>query len=179
MPINITTAVDSLVELINAKKRISLEDAAHELGLPEHIINEWAVFLEEEKILNIEYQFTTPFLVIRAKESNEKEDYSRDIEIKTRGLEIIFSGLNKIEIKHNIKIKNIEEIRGLVKRKTKLDNDVVYAQKFVLQYKIKRLLNKIQKLKAYKKKDYEEINEEFDDIMKKNLIFEKNLKKLK
>ena len=53
MPINITTAVDSLVELVNRKGRISLEEASKELGIPENIINEWASFLEEENVILI------------------------------------------------------------------------------------------------------------------------------
>ena len=99
MPVNITTAVDSLVELVNNKGRISLEEAARELGLPSNIINEWATFLEEENVLEIEYQFTTPFLIAKSKKEADEKDYSRDTEIIFRNLEIITAQLNKIEIK--------------------------------------------------------------------------------
>jgi len=56
MAVNISTAVDSLVELIKEKKRILLEEASKELKIPENIIMEWATFLEEEGILNIDSQ---------------------------------------------------------------------------------------------------------------------------
>ena len=141
MPVNITTAVDSLVELVNNKGRISLEEAARELGLPSNIINEWATFLEEENVLEIEYQFTTPFLIAKSKKEADEKDYSRDTEIIFRNLEIITAQLNKIEIKHSISIKNINDIKELLAKKTGLDNDVLYAQKFILGYDIKELSN--------------------------------------
>jgi len=180
MPLSITTAVDSLVELVNSKKRISLEDAAKELGLPENIINEWSVFLEEENVLEIEYQFTTPFLIAKAKkELNEKEDYSRDIEILIRELEVMLAHLNKIGIKHDIQLKNINDVKNFLSKKTSFDDNFVYAQKFVLEYEIKDALNKIKKSRQFSKKDYDGLNEKFELIEKRKLIFDRNLAKLK
>ena len=177
MPVNITTAVDSLVELVNNKKRISLEDAAKELGLPENIINEWANFLEEESVLEIEYQFTTPFLIAKSKKELDKEDYSRDVEIILRNLEVMLAQLDKIEIKHTINIKNINDLKQLLAKKTTLDNDVLYAQKFVLEYQVAELIKKINKLKKITKEDYEKINLEYENIKKRKLLFDKNLAK--
>jgi hypothetical protein len=178
MPVNITTAVDSLVELINNKKRISLEAAAKELGLPENIINEWATFLEEEKVLEIEYQFTTPFLITKTKEEVNEEDYSRNVEIILRNLEIFLAQLTKIEIKHAINIKNINDLKQVLVKKGSLDNDVLYAQKFVLEYQIKELISKINKLKKIKEGDYESINADYENIKKRKLLFNKNYDKL-
>ncbi|MEK6907343.1 MAG: hypothetical protein AABW45_02350 [Nanoarchaeota archaeon] len=180
MPINITTAVDDFVDLVNNKKRISLEDAAKELGLPENIVNEWAVFLEEENILKIEYQFTNAFLVAKSKQESNKEDYEREIEIITRELEIMLAGLNKINIKHEIKLKDVDDIKPLIKKfkeKINLDNDVLYAQKFVLEYEINALLNKIKKLKSYSEENYNNTNREFNSIKKRKEIFDKNYSK--
>ncbi len=180
MPVSITTAVDSLVELVNSKKRISLEDAAKELGLPENIINEWSAFLEEENVLEIEYQFTTPFLIAMAKkELNEKEDYSRDIEILIRELEVMLAHLNKIEVKHDIKLKDINDVKEFLSKKAGFGSNFVYAQKFVLEYEIKDALNKIKKSKQFSKKDYDNLNQKFETINKRKLIFEKNLAKVK
>lgn len=178
MPVNITTAVDSLVDLVNTRKRISLENAAKELGLPEHIINEWATFLEEEKVLVIEYQFTTPFLIaVEKKEANEK-DYAQEIDVMFRNLEVTLIKLNKINIKHTVNLRNIQDVKELLAKKTTLDNDVIYAQKFVLEYEINNLVNKIKKLKVYTKNDYEMINEQYNNIKKRKLILDKNLNKL-
>src|SRR3989344_3284370 len=60
--VNIETAVDSLVKLVNDKKIIALDEAAKILGVPENIVNEWASFLEEDKIMKIDYKLTKPFL---------------------------------------------------------------------------------------------------------------------
>ena len=175
MPVNISTAVDSLVELVNNKKRIPLEEAAKELGLPEHIINEWAVFLEEEGILTIEYQFTTPFLVAKGKKTlEESRDYSQDIEILTRQMEIMQSGLNKIVIKHAIVIKDVNDVKRALTKKLSRE-DMLYTQKFVLDYQIRQLLHKVSKLKVFDKENYDEMNKEFENIKRRKQIFDKNL----
>jgi hypothetical protein len=116
MAVNITTAVDSLVELINDKKKISLENASKELGLPEHIVNEWAIFLEEEGIIKIDYKLSTPFLIATIKKELNESDYVREIEIIFRELEVMFSGLNKINIEHKIQIKTIEDVKNFIKK---------------------------------------------------------------
>lgn len=75
--VNITTSVDSLVTLVKKKGRISVEDAAKELGLSAEVIMEWANFLEEDKIIFIDYKITTPFLVdssLKEKSTQSKED---------------------------------------------------------------------------------------------------------
>src|SRR3989344_2825386 len=103
---NITTAVDSLVKLVNQKGVISLENASKELGLPQNIINEWASFLDQEKIIYIEYKFTTPFLISRKKESGE--DIATDYEMIQRKLEVMKAYLEKIQPKEDKKIKQKE-----------------------------------------------------------------------
>jgi predicted ArsR family transcriptional regulator len=68
MAVDINTAVDSLVKLVQRKGTISVEDAAKELSIPSPIVNEWAVFLEEEGIVGIEYKFATPYITYKRKE---------------------------------------------------------------------------------------------------------------
>jgi len=179
MAVNITTAVDSLVELVNDKKRISLEDASKELGLPEHILNEWANFLEEEGVITIDYKFSTPFLLARTKKEIDEKDYSREIEIIFRELEVMLSGLKKINMEHKIQIRKIEDVKEFIKKARTLDNDLVFAQKFVLEYQVNELINRIKKLKIIKKDDYNNISSEFDNIKKRKEIFERNLEKIK
>lgn len=178
MPVNITTAVDSLVELINNKKRISIEETAKELGLPETIINEWATFLEEEKVIKIEYQFTNAFLVAKQAQESSGKEYSRDIEIISRNLNIMLAGLNKVQINSEIKLKNVEDVKELLKNKHSIDKDVLYAQRFVLEYEINQLLNKIKKLKSYLQDNYDIISQEFNNIKKRKEIFDKNCNKI-
>ena len=102
MPTNITTAVDSLVKLVNKEGRINLENASKELGIPQNIINEWSTFLDQEGIIKLEYKFTTPYLISKKKEVNEiKIDY----EMILRKLDVMKSYLIKVQPKENNKIK--------------------------------------------------------------------------
>jgi hypothetical protein len=61
----IETGVDQLVQIVKQHARVSVEDAAKELGYDKDIIMEWALFLEEEGIINVEYKLTNTFLVSR------------------------------------------------------------------------------------------------------------------
>jgi chromosome segregation ATPase len=77
---HIETGVDKLVNLIEKKKRISVDDAAKELGVSSVIVQEWADFLEEERVISIEYSLSKVFLCekkLTAKEiENKTKDYS-------------------------------------------------------------------------------------------------------
>jgi|SRR3989344_6305528 len=105
MPENITTAVDSLVKLVNDKGRISVDDASKELGIPGNILNEWAAFLDQEKIIHIEYKFTTPYLTkSRADKTEEKEKTkttSDTIDLVIRRLSITLNFIIKSEPKND------------------------------------------------------------------------------
>jgi len=181
MVLNIATAIDSLVELIKEKKKLTLEQASQELGLPENIINEWSNFLEEEGIIKITYKFTTPYLELKekVKDSNEEEDLKRRVDLATRKLDLILSKLKKYKIAHKYEINNIDDVRTLLKNKPKVvNNDVVYAQKFTLEYKIKGLLETIDKIKLITPDLIKFIEKKIEDIEEKKALFEKNYNKL-
>ena len=101
----ITTEVDRLVILVNEKGRISAKDAARKLNMPISTINEWATFLEEEEIIEIEYNFTTPFLVRKKLTHKEVEQIKENIdgekEILDRKSESTIQYLNKLEVEVN------------------------------------------------------------------------------
>ncbi len=59
----ISTGVDSLIKLIEERKRVELTMAAKLLGLPPATVEDWAHVLEEEKIIRIEYKLTEVNLV--------------------------------------------------------------------------------------------------------------------
>ena len=182
MPLNITTAIDSLVDLVKTKKRIPLEDAAKELGLPSSIVNEWASFLEEEGILEIEYKFTTPYLVIKEKEESVEstEDLRRRLDLATRHLQVILTKLSKYQIDHKAEIENVEDIRKLIKlNPTKLTKEVLYAQKFVLIYEANELLKLINKIRLLTPELMKEVEKRIDNLDGRREIFEKNYNKIK
>ena len=105
MGANITTAVDSLVKLVNKEGKIGLEEASKKLGLPTNVLNEWATFLDQEKIIHIEYKFTTPFLISIKKENKKtKVDY----ELILRKLEFMQAYLTKAQPKDSKKQKQKE-----------------------------------------------------------------------
>ena len=63
------TSADDLYELVKSRKKISVEDAAKILKVPNKIVQALVDFLVEERIFGIEYKFTTPYVYI----SQEKE----------------------------------------------------------------------------------------------------------
>ena len=123
----ISTGVDSLIKIIYEKKRIQLDDAASQMGLPFHTIEEWAHVLEDQGIIRIEYQLTKIFLVWKegGAEKMIKEFGSIDEEkatmqrmlietmarIKTRGgeLELIESEYKKLVSMFDPKIAELSE----------------------------------------------------------------------
>lgn len=68
----ITTDVDALMSLVEEKKRVSFEDASKELDLPLPTIENLSSFLEEGRLLDVQYQLTTPYLVWREAEKAPK-----------------------------------------------------------------------------------------------------------
>ncbi|MBI3051503.1 hypothetical protein HYY74_03520 [Candidatus Woesearchaeota archaeon] len=95
----VTTGADKLVALVSGKKRISTVDAAKELSVPRVVIEEWADFLHEKGIIDVEYKFTTPFLVKREFTKEEISRKSKDFESKKdvfiRQVESAIGTLNK------------------------------------------------------------------------------------
>ena len=79
----IRTRVDELVKLIKQKGEISFEDAAKELDVSLSTIEAWANFLEEENILSIKYNFTTPFLTIFREKIKKEPDEEETVKKET------------------------------------------------------------------------------------------------
>jgi chromosome segregation ATPase len=133
----IETGVDKLVKIVADAKKISVRDAAKELGVSVSSIEEWADFLEEEGIISIEHQFATVYLVekrIGKKElaekvaavKDEKESFMRKVE----------SSLNSIE-------RDSEEI--------KLIDSEFKEIKGVLEDNFTKLNKKLEKLDDFRK----------------------------
>ena len=58
------TGVDELYELVMSRKKISVEEIAKILKIPDDTVQALVDFLVEEKIFGIEYKFTTPYVYI-------------------------------------------------------------------------------------------------------------------
>jgi hypothetical protein len=121
----IETGVDKLVNLVNAKERITSFDAAKELGVGISTVMEWADFLEEEGVIKIEYKFTKPFLVsrkiakkdvqVKAKEFTGKKD------VFVRKAEVSLSFLNR----ESDKLKTLKVEFDKIKKDLGLDMDSI------------------------------------------------------
>jgi hypothetical protein len=77
------TDVDEFLDLIRQKGRISLQDAAKSLKIPISTIQAWVDFLVEEKIVGIEYKFTTPYVFMNV-EQNEKAEFRSAMQFDTK-----------------------------------------------------------------------------------------------
>ena len=162
----IETGVDKLVKIISQYKKISVKDAAKELGVSVSSVEEWADFLEEEGIISIQSQFATVYLVekkIGKKEmiekvkavKGEKDAFMRRVE----------SSINALERDHTeIKLIDSEfkEIKSLLEK-----NFLVLGKK-------------LEKLEDYKKshREIDERRKEMEDEYESRINeVEKRLKK--
>ena len=114
----IRTGVDKLLELVEAKERISMADAAKELSVPKVVIEEWVDFLEEKGIVNVEYKLTTPYIV-RKKISpviiNEKK---KEFESRKEGF------VRKVESTMDYIAKETSGLKGIKEDFDKLKGDI-------------------------------------------------------
>ena len=71
------TDVDEFLDLVKKRERISINEAAKELKIPLQTVQSWADFLVEEKILGMEYKFTTPYVFMNVEQDDniEFKDY--------------------------------------------------------------------------------------------------------
>ncbi|MAG47250.1 hypothetical protein CL617_01475 [archaeon] len=184
MQLSINTAVDSLVNLINEKKRILLQDASKELNIPDNVIMEWSTFLEEEKIISIEYKFSKTYLVVRKKNKKAAKEEIENLKslknVLKRRLEYMLKFVESQDIENSGKIKSMTDIKRLLKdfvfEENNITNELVFSQKIILGSIIKNLSKKVSKLN-YSNKD--RISSEIEKVGEWKAIFERNLKKIK
>ena len=67
------TSADDLYELVKARKKISVEEAAKMLRMPISTVHALVDFLVEEKIFGIEYKFTTPYIYLSEEHPRREE----------------------------------------------------------------------------------------------------------
>jgi len=154
----IETGVDKLVKLVNERKKVSVNDAAKELGVPVSSIEEWADFLEEEGIISIQSRFATIYLIekqIGKKELLEKVKAVR--EEKDEFMRRVESSINALE-------RDSEEI--------KLIDSEFKEMKSILQDNFSKLCNKLDRIKDYRKA-HSEIESKHEDVKEE---YEKKLK---
>lgn len=173
----IETGVDKLVRLVREKKRISVKEAAKELGVSNSSVEEWGEFLEEAGLISIQTKFATLYLVEKemsnkdlvsklkdAKE--EKEEFLRRVDSSLNSLnrdadeiKLIGSEFNKIQdlISNNCSIlqKKLDKLDDFRSSRSELD----VAERSIE----KEYAHKLDVLESDIKLKYKE----FDDVVKK------------
>ncbi len=77
----VRTRADELLKLVKQKGELSFDSAAKALNVSISTVESWANFLEEEKILSIKYNFTTPFITVfheKIKAGSEEDTLEKD-----------------------------------------------------------------------------------------------------
>ena len=161
----IETGVDKLVAIVKSRGRISLQDAAKELGVSIPVVEEWSDFLEEEGIISIEYQFTKPYLVERKLTKNEIEtkvkEFNGKKDVFIRKAETSIEFLDK-EAK---RLKTVKDDFDALKKELGLEVDSVKAElKELEKYQSMKndLDRKITQHREDSKKRIEEMHQEID-----------------
>jgi predicted ArsR family transcriptional regulator len=92
------TTADQLMEFIKKKEKATIEETAKALKIPEKTVQALVDFLVEEKILGIEYKFTTPYIYL------SKKDFKEPTFVRKKEVSII---LSKEEFYNKAKARNI------------------------------------------------------------------------
>lgn len=103
----VLTDVDRLVEYLEGKRLVSLEQTSKDLNLPIKTVESLATLLEEEQIFHITYRFTTPYLNFgpppeKGKKAAEAKKEGLRINI-TKGGEFAEPAQPKIELSTSVR----------------------------------------------------------------------------
>lgn len=146
----IETGVDKLVSLVQKHEKITLDDAAKELGVGTVVIQEWADFLEEQGVISVEYSLSKVWLKVKTLTKKEvatkvkeydtkKESFIRKVESSLSSLDKEFQGFDSLKVQFD-KVKNsmgidldkvqeeLEELNKYNNLKKKIDDDIAYQK---------------------------------------------------
>lgn len=147
----IETGVDKLVKLIAERKKVSVKEAAKELGVSVASIEEWADFLEEEGIISIQAHFAKVYLV-------EKKISKKDVAAKVKAVrDEKDSFARRVDSSINALQRDHEEI--------KLIDSEFKKVKSMLEDKFSKLGRKLDMLEDFRK-SHREIGQKCDDLEK-------------
>lgn len=124
---SIETGVDKLVDIINQRKKITVDEAAKLLGVSTLVVQEWAEFLEEEQIISVEYSLSKVYLVerklskkeVQGKEkeySAQKDAFVRKVESALKSLDSESLALDKVRKEFENLKKELESEMGSVRK---------------------------------------------------------------
>jgi len=175
---NIETGVDKLVDLIERKKRLTINDAANELGVSITVLQEWADFLEDEGLITVDYKLSKTYLCERKltkkevekkakRYASKKDAFTRKVETVLKSLQRESAGFDRIKGEFN-KLKDtigsdieqvkeeLQELKHYEELKKSIDKDII-QQRLDFQ----EMLNNVHHQIADHKKKYEKF---IDDL---------------
>lgn len=183
----IETGVDKLVEIVGQQKKLTLDDAAKELGVSKTVVQEWAEFLEEEGLIGIEYSLSKTYLVERklskkevAKKAKEygqkKEAFVRKVDTALKQLQKESTGFEDIKRAYNAlkddigdeidQVKHeLDELKHYEQLKQSIDQDII-QQKLDYQKMVDDVHRKLYAEEKRYEKLIKEIREEEERLVK-------------
>lgn len=148
---DITTGIDKLVQLINRRNEISLEEAAKELNVDKTVLEDWVEVLEAEKLVKVNYKFSNMFisgskttskdtLKTAAHVVSQKEAFNRKIDATLHALEKETEDFERVRtefisiqkhIKGELKVvrKELNELKTFENLKNNIDKDIQASKK--------------------------------------------------
>ena len=192
----IQTGVDKLVALIRDIDRISMKDAAKKLGVSQQSLEEWANFLEEEGVIDIEYKFSKAFLVNKQLTKAEKKkkikefkeeknvfdrraetavNYLGELDRELAKISSLFKDMgNHFSSRMAVVDSDIDKLKKAERGKEDLDKQIIEAKK--------NALNKISEINSHlakQKHEYGKFRSEAEgEVSKGSEIFNKQSKQI-
>jgi chromosome segregation ATPase len=157
----IETGVDKLVAIIRSKGRISVPEAAKELGVGPIVVEEWADFLEEEGIISIEYKFATPYLIERKLTKTEINEKEKEFHSKKEGFVRKAEGTLAVLDKEGGDFKSFKDNFDRIKKDIGSELEKVESE-FKQLEKYESLKNNIDKQVMEQEKSFREKLDSFD-----------------
>ncbi|MDI3473988.1 MAG: hypothetical protein PWR30_311, partial [Candidatus Woesearchaeota archaeon] len=121
----VTTLVDELFDLVKERGEISIDEAAKILKTNPKVVEQWALFLEEDNLVTINYGLASPILKYVGESSSESLPLQSNPEESSRKLNKELITLDKEKSKSELGIDIIamlKNIEGTIKNSKSLDS---------------------------------------------------------
>lgn len=175
----ITTGIDRLERLLEKRGKISLHEAAEELGIALDVIEDWAELLEKEQVVTLTYKLSNKY--IELKDQSEKDVFvsakrvSEEKDAFTRKIESAISNLHHDTVGFKRLKKEYDNIQKTIKTEvTEIKSQLKDLQHF------EKLKGKLAKDIEKQKKDYSNFAKKYEkEIVDFENKYTKMLNKLK
>lgn len=121
----VTTLVDELFGLVKERGEISIDEAAKILKTNPKVVEQWALFLEEDNLITINYGLSSPLLRYVGKSSSESQPVQSKTEESSKRINkgLISSEKEKSTSERGIDIiAMLKDIEGIIKNSKSLDS---------------------------------------------------------